>query len=304
MSVVAPSGEQFELAFDHQRAVVTQVGAGLRTYWAGDREIIDGYDVRELCPSGRGQVLIPWPNRIMGGRYEFRGRPLELAIDEHVTHSAIHGLVRWAAWRVAEREDHRVALVHDLHPQPGYPFALALRIEYTLSERGLSVATTATNVGSDPCPYGAGAHPYLNGGSVPVDTSILRLPARSVLEVGTRGVPIGRRSVDGTPFDFRSPRPVGETMLDHCFTDLERDGDGLVRVALTGGAEDTGVTLWADAAYPYLMLYTGDDRPDVARRSLAVEPMTCPPHAFLSGEGIVVLEPGASAAAAWGLAAA
>jgi aldose 1-epimerase len=49
------------------------------------------------------------------------------------------------------------------------------------------------------------------------------------------------------------------------------------------------------------MLYTGDTRADVARRALAVEPMTCPPDAFRSGTGVVVLEPGASVTAAWGI---
>ena len=49
------------------------------------------------------------------------------------------------------------------------------------------------------------------------------------------------------------------------------------------------------------MLYTGDDRPDVARRSLAVEPMTCPPQAFRTGEAVITLAPGASVEASWGL---
>ena len=49
------------------------------------------------------------------------------------------------------------------------------------------------------------------------------------------------------------------------------------------------------------MLFTGDALPDVSRRSVAVEPMTCPPNAFRSGEGLVVLEPGQSFSAEWGL---
>ena len=49
------------------------------------------------------------------------------------------------------------------------------------------------------------------------------------------------------------------------------------------------------------MLFTGDPLPDVSRRSLAVEPMTCPPNAFRSGEALVRLEPGASFASSWGI---
>ena len=89
------------------------------------------------------------------------------------------------------------------------------------------------------------------------------MPAASVLEADDHGIPVGAVSVAGTEFDFREPRPVGDTKLDTCFTDLERDDDGLARVTLTGPEHGTGVSLWVDGAYPYLMLYTGDSRPDV-----------------------------------------
>ena len=49
------------------------------------------------------------------------------------------------------------------------------------------------------------------------------------------------------------------------------------------------------------MLFTGDPLPDVSRRSLAVEPMTCPPNAFRTGEAVIRLEPGESATGTWGI---
>ena len=61
------------------------------------------------------------------------------------------------------------------------------------------------------------------------------------------------------------------------------------------------VTVWADDAYTHFQLFTGDPLPDVSRRSLAVEPMTCPANAFRSGEGVVRLEPGASWTGVWGI---
>jgi aldose 1-epimerase len=60
-------------------------------------------------------------------------------------------------------------------------------------------------------------------------------------------------------------------------------------------------TLWADESYPYLMIFTGDGLPDVERRSIAVEPMTCAPNAFRSGEGLVRLEPSERHVAEWGI---
>ncbi len=164
MAAISPSGEQIELALGDQRAVVVEVGGGLRAYSAGGRDVLDGYSDDEMCPSGRGQVLSPWPNRVEDGSYEFGGRRHQLALDQPDERNAIHGLVRWSRWRVAQREPHRVVMEHVLHPQPGYPFPLALGIEYGLTERGLEVRTTATNVGSETCPYGTGAHPYFAAG--------------------------------------------------------------------------------------------------------------------------------------------
>jgi len=300
-SAVAPSGEQLELVFGARRAVVVEVGAGLRSYTVEGREVLDGYAADEMCASGRGQVLMPWPNRIEDGSYEFEGRRHQLPLTEVEAGNAIHGLVRWAGWTVAERAQERVVLEHVLHPEPGYPFTLALRIEYSLADDGLTVRTTATNVGVSACPFGSGMHPYFTVGAPPVDSLTLTVPARTVVGSGARGLPAQAFDVEGTEYDFRRPRQLGATRLDNTFTDLEPDDDGLTRVHLRdehGGAE---VTVWADETYTHLQLFTGDPLPDVNRRSLAVEPMTCPPNAFRTGEGVVRLEPGGAWTGAWGI---
>jgi aldose 1-epimerase len=298
---VAPSGEQFEITLGAQRAVVVEVGGGLRTYAVDGRDVLDGYGPDEQCHSGRGQLLIPWPNRIEDGRYEFDGRRLQLPLTEPTHSNAIHGLVRWASWRAGVREPARVVMEHVIHPQPGYPFTLALSVEYELSGSGLTVSTTATNVGSDACPYGSGAHPYLTLGTASVDPLVLQAPARSVLHSDDRGIPTGSAPVQSSAYDFRVARPIGDTKLDNAFTDLQRDADGRARVSLRHPDGGGGVTLWVDEHYPYLMLFTGDPLPDVNRRALAVEPMTCPPNAFRTGESVIRLEPGESTTEMWGI---
>jgi len=299
--VPAPSGDQIAIELGDRRAVVVEVGGGLRTFSAGGLELLDGYGEDELCTSARGQVLAPWPNRLEDGSYEFDGHRHQLPLDEPSTGNAIHGLVRWAAWTVAEREPHRVAVQHLLHPQPGYPFALALRVEYALTPRGLEVRMTATNVGDAACPYGAGAHPYLRLGTDVVDPLVLRVPAATKIVTDERLLPAGTEPVAGTEFDFREPHRIGATLLNHAFTDLERDPDGLARVELRDPDGGAALALWADETYPYMQVFTGDPLPDVNRRSLAVEPMTCPPNAFRSGEALVRLEPGGSHTGAWGI---
>jgi aldose 1-epimerase len=191
---------------------------------------------------------------------------------------------------------------HVLYPQPGYPFTLGISIEYVLSEAGPQVRTTATNLGADPCPYGSGAHPYLTLGTAAIDHLVLRVPARTVLRSDERGLPLAAQVVEGTEYDFQQPRRIGSTMLDHAFTDLERDQDDLARVELRDPDHGAQISLWVDRSYPYLMLFSSDPLPNVNRRSLAVEPMTCPPNAFRTRDVLVRLEPGSSFTSTWGMA--
>ena len=96
--LIAPSGEQITIAAGDQQAVIVEVGGGLRSYSAGGRQLIDGYNADEMSSSGRGQVLIPWPNRLQDGSYEFDKRHHQLPLNEPERRNAIHGLVRWVAW--------------------------------------------------------------------------------------------------------------------------------------------------------------------------------------------------------------
>ena len=104
--------------------------------------------------AGRGQVLAPWPNRLADGSYSFGGRELQVPLSEPETRTAIHGLVRFANWVCVRHERDRVELEHVLHPQPGYPFLLRLRVAYRLDDEGLTVETFAENAGTEAAPFG------------------------------------------------------------------------------------------------------------------------------------------------------
>ena len=80
--MIAPTGEQIEIAAGDQQAVVVEVGGGLRSYSASGRELVDGYGAYEMSSSGRGQALIPWPNRLQDGSYDFDGRHHQLPLNE------------------------------------------------------------------------------------------------------------------------------------------------------------------------------------------------------------------------------
>jgi aldose 1-epimerase len=297
------SGEQIELALGGERAVVTSVGATLRAYSVDGRAVIDGFDADEVCPGGRGQLLVPWPNRVADGRYRYRERDYRLPIDEHALGHAIHGLVRWAEWRVEQHEREVARLRHRLAARAGYPFTLELGVEYRLSPSGLSVTMGATNVGSTPAPFGMGAHPYFAFAGAPADAVELCVGAQDWLEVDERSIPRRRRPVEGSAVDFARPRRIGAARLDHAFTRLARDRDGLAHVIARHGPDE--LTIWLDRAFDFVQLFTGDTLADIARRrlGLAIEPATCAPNAFNSSDGLIVLAPGESIRGAWGVVA-
>lgn len=305
--MIPPSGAQHRIAWADHQATVVEVGGGLRTYTVDGAHVVDGYGEDERCTGGRGQILMPWPNRLRDGRYTFAGSEQQLALTEVDPHNAIHGLVRWLRWTAAVRQPDRVVMELLLHPMPGYPFVLGLSVDYRLGpsslasgERdaaGLTVATTATNLGDRPCPFGSGAHPYLTVGTDLVDDALLQAPGTTWLEVDHQGIPTATAPVEGTHFDFRDQRRLGDVVLDRAYTDLAGS-----EVTLANPDDGRRATLWMDESYRWLMLFTGDTlNPSERRRGLAVEPMTCAPNAFVSGDGLRILEPEESWTTTWGL---
>jgi aldose 1-epimerase len=303
VSPTPPSGRQYVLTSGDQETVVTEVGAGLRTYMVAGRDVIDGFGEDEMYSIARGQLLLPWPNRIEDGRYEFAGAVHQLPLSEPARHNALHGLTRWVNWTAVEQAADRVLLSLVLHPQDGYPFTLRFGVEYRLAAGGLTMRTTATNIGRNAAPVGVGHHPYLTVGTL-IDQALLKLPALMRLEASDRLIPTGRLLPNrGTEYDFLELRPVGRLTMDTAFANLIPDSDGLIRVHLQAPGGDPLVTLWMEVVYKFLMVFTADAIPQPARqrRSIAIEPMTCAPNAFRTGDGLTVLQPGQSWSGSWGI---
>ncbi len=300
-----PTGRQLELRRGGVSAVVTEVGATLRALEVGGLSILQGFPADGMPEASRGQVLIPFPNRVDRGRYAFHGRSLELPLDEPDRTNAMHGLVRWLNWAPLSSTPSRLVMGLVLHARDGYPFVLSLRVAYTLTPSGLRVRQSARNLGAVPAPYGAGFHPYLTVGTPRIDECLLRLPARTSFLVNARMIPTGRAGVAGTPLDFREPRAIGGTVMDTGFTDLERDADGLARVELAAPSGRPRLSVLLDSGYPFLQVFTGDGLPnEVRRRAIAIEPYTCAANAFNNGLGLRVLAPGECFSSVWEIAAA
>lgn len=296
------TGSQFTIAADGYRATVTSLGGGLRELSHQGRPLIGGYDEDELPPHASGQLLAPWPNRVDGGKYVFDGAEQQLALSEPARGNAIHGLTRWLPWTAVTRDTDAVLLRCAPHGSQGFPFCLEVDAEYRLDE-GLRVTITARNRGAGPAPWGTGSHPYLTLAGMRVDDYEVTLPATQWLTADDRGIPREQpRDVAGTEYDFRKPRRVGATRIDHAFTGLIRESDGRAWVRCT--ADGAGVALWAGPGYGWLQVYSSDGlEPGRDRAMLAVEPMSCPPNALASGTDLKVLRPGEEVSHDWGITA-
>lgn len=299
------SGVQYAISSGPYSAVVASVGATLRSLRYEDRDLVVPFDADTVRPVYRGAVLAPWPNRVIAGKYSFDGTDYQLALTEPERLNALHGLVVWSAWKLVSHTDSSVALSTIIQPQVGYPFRIEVIATYSLSEFGLECSVSALNIGRTPAPYGTGPHPYLVAGPGRVDDWSFELHAGKVLEVEpTTLAPTKLAETPGGSFDFAGSPILGKLFVDHAFTDLSADDDGLAH-ALLRTSDGSGVAMsWPRAQCPWVQVHTADrPEPDMDRAGLAVEPMTCPPDAFNSGEDLVVLQRGATHTATWAISA-
>ncbi|ROT34035.1 aldose 1-epimerase family protein [Micromonospora sp. HM5-17] len=298
------SGAQWTISADGHEAVVVEVGGGLRAYRAKGVDYVDAYGEDELPAGAAGQILAPWPNRIRDGRYTFGGRSLQLPLTEPERHTALHGLVNWLPWRLVSQRSDSLVIRCEMPAQLGYPWPLEFQAEWRVGADGLRAEHQVTNVGREPCPFGFSVHPYLQLPGVAVDDLLLRVPGRSRLLLDGRLLPIGAVKVAGGEYDFTTPRRIGPAVLDVAFGDLDPDqvDENGSSVTLVSPDSSASVSIWADPSFGWWQVFTGDTLSgERHRRSVAVEPMTCPPDAFRSGKDVIVLEPGQTWRAVWGI---
>lgn len=264
-------GKTLHLQAGHYQAKIVTVGAGLAELTHRGRHVVIPHKPEEMPLAHLGKVLIPWPNRVADGCYQHNGKTYQLAVNDPVSHTAIHGLLAWRDWQINQLSNTEVSLTIFLPPSYGYPFALYSEVNYRLdAPRGLHVFIRTQNVGDETAPYGAGAHPYLTCNLQPIDSCELTLPMSTEM--------CDERN-------FTTPRLIAQTTLDHTFRSLQPDAGWEVR--MTSPAQN--MSTYLRSHQPWLQVYTGEK---LARRDLAVEPMTCPPDAFNSGISLIHLAPG------------
>src|SRR5690349_8075432 len=146
-----PSDErrEVELSAGDARLALDLRGGGIRRLAVGDWDVVDHYPAGEVAAGWPGAVLVPWPNRVRDGRWTWRGRELQLEIHSPDQPNAMHGLAAWQRWTDLERTATTATVGTVIAPHPGYPFRLAVAVDYELAPEHLAVTMRAQNLGEE-----------------------------------------------------------------------------------------------------------------------------------------------------------
>ncbi|MGA0600165.1 aldose 1-epimerase [Caulobacter sp. KR2-114] len=265
---------------DWVAGLAPEVGGAILSLRRAGRDIlrptptIDAGDVRRSA----GFAMVPFANRIDGGRLVWAGREWRLPRDPADPRHALHGVGWRRPWRVEWAVTSRASLVFDHAPCEDWPFAFRARQQLALSDQGLSVTLSMTNTGADPAPAGLGLHPYV----VAPPDAVLTLACAGRWSNSPDGLPAAREpDVAGR---FLRGLPLADARLDH---DIYGWG-GSARVTAPDGSA-TIVT--GDAVFGHLRLYTPPDG-----GACAIEPVTHMANAahrmHEPDHGLAVLAPG------------
>lgn len=233
--------------------------------------------------------LHPWANRLSETAFAQAGQDVDLVRagarlrrEEHGL--PIHGLFGAAAgWEVADAgpdatgERATVRAVRALEPELLAAFPFPHRVEHaiTLSADALTVTTTVAASGDVPVPIAFGFHPYLRLPGLPRAEWQLTLPARRAL-LTRDGLPSGETRE--LPAEHGA---VGERTWDDGYDEL----GPAPRFALTGGGRALAVVFVA--GYPVAQVFAPPGEVYVA-----LEPMTAPTDALVTGQGLRLAAPG------------
>ena len=222
----------------NRRLRIARHGAALLSYEVAVagvvQDLADGYrDAAEVAgrPGSRFAIMVPFAGRIADARYTFDGQSQDLQPGVvGADRASRHGFVRDTEFDVtalsADENGAQVTLsTNAIRPQPGYPHAIDLSVTFTLDAGGITLDVSMRNVGDSVAPCFFGWHPYFRLAASSVDGWQLQIPAQTLIRSGADLIALpgdaAYVSLDDLPaLDFREPRLLGDSILDHEYTDL------------------------------------------------------------------------------------
>ncbi len=252
--------------------------------------IIDGYQSFDDAVAKsyfKSHFLMPFPNRLKDGQFQFEGKNYEFPINDVNNHHNLHGFLECIPMEIVNNQVFDNQMVIDLKGKfeglNYFPFPFEIKIQYNLSAAELTVRTTIKNIGTTNLPFGYGWHPYFKLDTQKVDNLSMQLPDCQLVDINNRMMPTGLTK----PYEvFSSLSRIGVTTLDNCFLLNENIENRDAAIILK--SETTTLSVWQNTgknACNYFQIYTPDNR-----KSIAIEPMTCNIDVLNNQEGLWVLE--------------
>ena len=294
--------ETVTLEAQSDRAVIVpEAGCQCLSYQVGALDIIAGPASpdawREHPHRGGIPILFPWPGRVAGARFSFKGRDYRLPVNEPARGHSIHGFASERAFRVTRRGPYFVTAILDWSERADlkaiWPWPFTLEIDYEVGN-GIRLKARITNTGDSTMPFGFGAHPYFHAPLVPGgsrDAIEIQLDADARWPLDAAMVPTGVAEPLSGKYSLRAPRALGSDTYDDAFR-MEPASNDKPRARLIDPSQKVALEIRADAAFRDFVVFAPPANPVVA-----LEPYTCAPDAFnLAARGIDAgmreLEPG------------
>ena len=159
-----------------------------------------------------GAAIGRYGNRIAGGRFTLDGEAFQVDLNDGVNH--LHGGTQGlhtVLWQGQADQDGLTLTYRSPDGEQGYPGNLDVTLRYALTDdnelcmRWSALTDRAT-------PVNLTQHSYFNlGGGGDILGHELTIRANAFTPIDEALMPLGALApVAGTPFDFRSPRPIGE----------------------------------------------------------------------------------------------
>lgn len=185
-------------AAGYRLVLAPDIGGAIAGFTRNGRPILRSADHPASPLDAACFPLVPYCNRIRGGRFAFRGRTVEIAPNMAGDPSPLHGDGWHGRWQVERHDDHEAHLLFT--HQPGeWPWAYEARQIFRLGDAGLEAEISCTNLSSDPMPCGLGFHPYFPcDAGTRIDTQVERVWEVDDRVLPTRvAPPTGRYALDG-----------------------------------------------------------------------------------------------------------
>ncbi len=245
---------------------------------------------KNITPMFQGAKLSPFVCRMHDGKYTFENEKHHIE-KYYLKQDAIHGLIFDKHFKIKEKDatdTHAfVTLAYEYRLEDkGFPYVYNTEVTYRLqSNNRLSVTTIVTNETSKDMPLSDGWHPYFHLGDT-IDTLELQFRSTHQVTFNDRLLPTG----DYESYTrFNTPQQLSDTKFDNCF--VLSDDFSQPACVLRDAKANLQLSIIPDASYPFLQLYTPDNR-----RGMAVENLSSLPDAFNNAIGLKILKPGENAA--------